>query len=468
MPKGMDSFFILRRKMGKVLLEEEKALFYDELKKLTKSFYQYMHGDRTQPDGAVTLFKKFVSFYDADWIGLLDVDCSFESWSAKCFYNAVTGSTTETLIGKPERFASAPSWEKAVRKGEPIVVEDVEQIKDCSPIEYAMYKRLEVDSVIGVPYRNFHKGLMVVKNPKRFKTETYALNIMSYIVTNEIIEVNRRKNITRQIRPGEPLNYRDVRIKLLGDFCIESKDILITADDLKSDLTKFAIAYMTVNLGRKIPQSKLSAVYFNGEDTARWTDIMYKFRLKWREARPLVDCEKYILIETHKAGYCFSENLDIKSDVICFEQMVKTIEDAGNIETKIELLEDFYVRYGGDFLPGETDCEWILTTRADYKRRYLEKMSQMLQLKFDKAEYNSVVHYSTDLLKLYPHSVEIRYWQVLAFAELKKSDCMNNTIDAAKKILQKHELKLFIDMLGMEHEKDATVNFIKECVDVEK
>jgi len=49
---------------------EEKILFYDEIERLTQGFYQYMHGERTQPDGAVTLFKRFIDFYDADWMGL--------------------------------------------------------------------------------------------------------------------------------------------------------------------------------------------------------------------------------------------------------------------------------------------------------------------------------------------------------------------------------------------------------------
>lgn len=195
--------------MGKVTIEE-KILFYDEIQILTQGFYQYMHGERTQPDGATTLFKRFADFYDADWVGLLDVDCNFESWSAKCFYNAVTGSTTETLIGKPERVATAPSWVDAVRTGKPIIVEDIEDIKDLLPSEYEMYKRLEVNSVIGVPYKNIQMRLIVVKNPKRFKSEALALNVMSYISTMETIAVNRRKNMERHTEPDEPSRYEDV------------------------------------------------------------------------------------------------------------------------------------------------------------------------------------------------------------------------------------------------------------------
>ena len=49
-----------------------------------------------------------------------------------------------------------------------------------------MYKRLKVESVIAVPYMNCGTGLVVVRNPKRFKNNYLALNLMSYIITNEI------------------------------------------------------------------------------------------------------------------------------------------------------------------------------------------------------------------------------------------------------------------------------------------
>lgn len=447
---------------------EEKILFYDEIEKLTQGFYQYMHGDRTQPDGAITLFKRFAEFYNADWIGLLDIDCSFRSWSAQCFYNAVTGSTTETLIEKPERFETAPSWVEAVKSGVPIIVEDIEAIKDSLPIEYEMYKRLEVKSVIGVPYRNMNMGLMVVKNPKRFKSEALALNVMSYITTMEVIEVNRRKNIQRHVEATDMLNYNDVRIKLFGEFTIESKDLLIKGEDVKSELIKFAVAYMTVNVGKSFPKEKLSSVYYNGTDTACWPDIIYKFRQKCRELRPAMENQTCDLINTYNSGYGLCKKLNIESDVDTFEKMVKLIDDTGIIDSKIDILKDFYVKYQDDFLPGMTECEWILTSRQDYRRRYIEKMSLMLRLLHGKRDYTSVVRYGTDILKRFPHSVEIRYWQVVALWELGEADILKHSIDAGKEILQEHEWGLFIELLAKNHSSEEAKKYIRECIGLRK
>ena len=89
------------------------------------------------------------------------------------------------MIKEVEGTEQAASWVRAIRNNEPIIVEDIEEIKDSAPAEYEMYKRLKVESAIAVPYRNNGAGLLVVRNPKRFKTNYVALNIMSYIITTE-------------------------------------------------------------------------------------------------------------------------------------------------------------------------------------------------------------------------------------------------------------------------------------------
>ena len=159
-----------------------------------------------------------------------------------------------------------------------------------------------------------------------------------------------------------------------------------------------------------------------------------------------------------------SEFLNITSDVDDFEQMVKLIDDAGTAEAKIDLLQDFYVKFEGDFLPWKTECEWILTTRQDYRRRYLDKMSLMLQLLHDKGEYTSTIRYANDLLKKYPHSVEIRYWQAVSLWEIRKPDEVKNTLDAAKEIFMDYEWEMFTDFLDKHHEDQAAKKYIKDCI----
>lgn len=210
-----------------------------------------MHGERMEPNEAETILKRSIEFYDADWIGLIDFDLEVGAWSTRCFYNKRTGSSTETLIEDAESAAQAKRWVDAIRGGRPIIIEDVESIKDSSPEEYEMYKRLHAQSVLGVPYRNCGSGLMVVRNPKRFKDCYEALNVIAYIVTNEIIAKQRRDNIYRKQSEYEPSSDDSVRIDLFGGITISSKDLFYDEEDMKSEALRFLIAFLAWNSGEK-------------------------------------------------------------------------------------------------------------------------------------------------------------------------------------------------------------------------
>lgn len=136
--------------MGNNIASDEAIIYKDEITKQFEYFYQYMHGERIEPNEAETIFKRGIEFYDADWIGLIDFDLEVGAWSTRCFYNKRTGSSTETLIEDAESAAQAKRWVDAIRGDRPIIIEDVELIKNDFPEEYEMYKRLHAQAVLGV------------------------------------------------------------------------------------------------------------------------------------------------------------------------------------------------------------------------------------------------------------------------------------------------------------------------------
>ena len=187
--------------------DEECRLFTESIMAMGQEWYQYMHGGRSEPDVPTSLMKRFINFYDGDWIGLIDFDLAMDAWSTKCFYNKKTESISETIINDIECAEQALAWAVAIRNNQPIVIEDVETIKEKAPAEYALYKRLDVEAVLAVPYRNNGSGLMVVRNPQKFKTNYEMLNVMCYVLTSELISIQRRKNISRKTVDYAPKTY---------------------------------------------------------------------------------------------------------------------------------------------------------------------------------------------------------------------------------------------------------------------
>ena len=421
--------------------DEECRGFIEAVQKMGAEFYTYMHGQRVEPDEPQTLLKRHLELFQGDWIGLIDFDLGVGAWSTKYFYNAATGSTSESLIEDAESIEQALRWVNAIKNNEPIIIEDIEDIREEAPEEYAMYKRLGVESVLGVPYRNVSDGLMVVRNPKRFKRCYEALNIMSYIVTNEIIARRRRKNIERRAVEREPETINEVNIKLFGEMRITSKDLVMEAADIP-EAVRLLIAYLVVNPNKSMCLEQLNEFY--KASGAPWKNQIYRFRNKWKSERELDD--KYQLIVTTERGYRLNPNLHINADVSNAMELMKAIEDSSDIDSKVELCRKCLAMYRGEFLQGEKhDVIFLDETRFIYKSMFLEKMDILLELLYNQKRYEAVVGTSTSVLMIAEASVDAYCWKIAAYRKLGKMDLMKGSFDSATRILDRDELALLLE-----------------------
>ena len=427
----------------------EDLLFRKEVMRQFEYFYQYMHGDRKEPNEVETIFKRSIEFFGADWIGLIDFDLEVGAWSTRCFYNKRTGSSTETLIEDAENAAQAKRWEQAIRGGKPIVIEDIESIREEAPEEYAMYKRLHVQAVLGVPYRNCGSGLMVVRNPKRFKSCYTGLNIIAYIVTNEIIAKQRRDNIFRKQSGYEPTNYETVRIDLFNGVTVASKDLFFDEDDMKSETLRFLIAFLSCNLGKFFSAECLNAKY-EGEKDVSWADLIYKFRMKWKNARNL-DNDGLQLILTTEKGYGINPALQVIVDVGLAEELMRTIDDASDKLAKIELLRKFHALFHGEFMGNAfARNSFIRENRLHYKLKYIEKMEVLMELLIEQGDYNGAAGYCNDILKMYPDSADIHFWRMVALYKQGYIDLVREIDENLRELLDERTYSILCRRLQLE------------------
>jgi len=425
--------------------DEECRYFTDTIMEMGDEWFDYMHSERYEPDEPETLMKRHLELFDGDWMGLIDFDRAMGVWSTKYFYNKATGSTSETLIEEAESVEQAANWMAAIRQNAPIIIEDVESIKDSSPEEYAMYKRLHVQSVLAVPYSNNGEGLLVVRNPKKFKTNYVALNIMSYIITNELIAMRRRKNICRKTVECEPQSYKQVQIRLFGEMQIVGKDLLLTQKDIPEPI-RFLIAYLAMHDKKTVSAEKLTELY--GEKVGAWKNLVYRFRTKWKNAR-MLDMDEYQLIVTNEKGYTLNPNLEIFVDANHVSEMMKTIEDAGDKQAKLEMLRRFMAMYRGEFLQEETyDNLFIQEYQSLFNVTFVSKMDMLLEILYSRGQLDALIGYSHDILTIYPGSVNVYAWRISAFRARGQMDLAKETFKKAKLIFDEEELKMLTEKVN--------------------
>lgn len=440
--------------------DQECRMFTELVRIMGEQWYQYMHGERTEPDGPETLMKRTLDFFDGDWIGLIDFDLSMGVWSTEIFYNKETGSTSETLIEDAECGEQALRWIVAIRNNAPIIIDNIEEIKDEAPEEYAMYKRLKTKSVLAVPYRNCGSGLLVIRNPKRFKDNYIALNIFSYIITNELIALRRRESISRKTVNYEPNSYKQVMINLFGDMQIVGKDLTLNRSDIP-DAIRFLIAYLALNPGKAVSAERLNDLY--GDKVGSWKNLVYRFRVKWKNVR-MTENDDYQLIITNDRGYILNPDMEINVDVNNVIELLKTIEDTVDVDAKIEMLRKFMTMYRGEFMQDETmDNYFIEEKRNLYNTTFMAKMDYLLELLYNQRKYDSLIAYSLDILNIYPGSLNTYAWRVSAFRQQGQMDLMKATLNAANSLLDEDEQ----EMLAEKIESIAKSTILRPIVSVD-
>lgn len=437
--------------------DEECRMFTELVMEMGEEWYRYMHGERTEPDAPETLMKRHLKFFDGDWMGLIDFDLSMGAWSTKYFYNKETDSSSETLIQDAECAEQAIGWMVAIRNNAPIIIEDIESIKETAPKEYAMYKRLKVESVLAVPYRNNGSGLLVVRNPKRFKTNYVALNIMSYIITSELNAIRRRRNISRKTVDYEPKNYNEVQIRLFGEMKIIGKDLMLQKNEIPEPI-RFLIAYLALNPGKAICAEKLNELY--GEKISSWKNLIYKFRTKWKTVR-FMDGDENQLIITIDRGYMLNPDMNIFVDAIHVSEMMKAIEDSGDIKAQIEMLRKFMAMYYGEFMENENmDNQFIQEYKSLYNTTFVAKMDKLLELLYSQRQFSALIGYSMDILKIYPGSVNAYAWRIAAFRQQGQMDLVKTTQETAASMFDEEEIRMLDDKVN----RILTAGFSKKAL----
>ena len=91
---------------------------------------------------AMLIMRVATEFYDADWCGILDVDMEIGVWTPIWWYDREFGEMAQTKFEEFELSEKYGRWIQCLRDHEPVIVPDIEAIKEEMPDEYMLYRTL--------------------------------------------------------------------------------------------------------------------------------------------------------------------------------------------------------------------------------------------------------------------------------------------------------------------------------------
>ena len=383
------------------------------------------------------LLKEAVCFYDGDWAGILDADLTTKIWEPLWWYNRKRDGMTDNRFYDIHEGEHLHRWVNALSTGTPIKIEDIEDLTNTSPLEYAFLKGIGVKTILAVPFWKRPTGFMIVRNPKKYLQHTTLLKMMTSLVVSAVTEKRLRDSIKLQVKPETIKGERDVVINLFGELQIITSKGILTENTLNSPKSCKLIAYLLLHMRRPASPVEIVRDLWPEDDLDRAGYNVKSLIYRLQQTFGLIS--DYRLIESAKSGYWLSPELNIITDLNMFDELLGRLHLTVDDDTRRQLLKKAVELYKSGPVENYSRELWFLPTVAHYSLRYAGAVNQLMEMMNQSGDYVSILEYANSARKNLPENPDVLYWLVQAMRKLGMGEMARNELRAARGILTEED-----------------------------
>ena len=396
---------------------------------------------------ALKILEAACKFYDADWCGLIQVDLDLGLWTPFWWYNDGPEDKTTILTEEFESSEFLDRWVQAVRQGLPMVVSNAEEIKDTYPVEYDLYQRLGIKSILGISLEPRPVALFAVRNPKRYIHQTSILRLLAYVL---LVAYNDKKMVDSLSLASAPENIendRDIYISLFGELKICTSRGVLREADLKSPKISRLLAYLL--LSQKSTVTSLEIVHdIWPEEMEGAADpgknakyLIYRFRQAFS---PLSDEQ---LILSTPFGYQLNPALHITTDFQRFDELCVAAAKATSVVNKVGLMEKAVDLYHGKLLSSAEGDHWLVHPANRYHLAYMSEVNELLKQLMSVHAYDLIHQYAATALTIAPENTKAYYWLIRSYQKQNMDELAAGELVAAKQKISEEEYQKLLRKL---------------------
>lgn len=390
---------------------------------------------------AQRVLRKACEFYDADWCGIFDADMMLRLWMPFWWYNRATGGMTKTKtdLDKYGVLGELPRWKEAIEKNTPIMIHNVEDLKELSPEEYDIFVQQDVRSILAVPFNKRDKGVLFLRNPKRYCENPEFLRVIANIVIQEINEqklIDRMKTdaCTECVDSGN-----EIRINLFGGLSICAERGKLTEAEIKSPLCCKILVLLLLNRKRGMGSKELSDLLWADKEYDNPTRNLRALFFRLRATlRMITDID---LVCTTVTGYRLNPDVVIKTDYEEFEQICENENSTSDKAERINALERAVELYQGKLFPTGDGEHWLIAHHSRYHIRFLPLLDELMELLHDEKQYDKMYEYAMQAVSVEPESPITIYWLIVALRKHGAADMAKRHLESAKLHLLEEEYR---------------------------
>ena len=442
---------------GMRLISEEdyqRYMFYEELIHKIFDTEAALHNIEDPQEIAIGVMKAACELYEADWSGILIADLHSQIWRPEIWYEVETGAMKDTLFNEFEMTEEYATWVQHLMRQEPLIISDIEEIRESSPQEYEAYKRLETDAVLGVPFGQHPLGYMVVRNPKK-NIEHYQPLQIACFVAMMMVEQRRRLEAERRYAATDDLDDGKVHIRynILGQHSLEINGRRIREHDLEHPNRRgwIILLYLVLH-GKPADLSVLASEQWPDE-----SDVSFKRNTKQATFRLHSDLAVYhdIKVVDAKTGIlCLSDDVRITTDAEEMERLYYRAISTANEDEKVELLKEAFAMYKGRvFEDGEAELGgWIIEHMTHYNQVFINITRELLSAFGHRKDFPCMVEYGAKAIRIEPGIQDAYYWMVEAANHMGNTAARDKCLEMAKDALTDEEYDRLLQLLSLPKE----------------
>lgn len=407
---------------------------------------QYHTSDDPEEIGMGVL-KAACEFYQADWAGIMEIDMDLNIWTPFWWYNVNPLDRTTMLLEEYESSEFLYRWVTAMRQNKALVVHDAEQIKEDWPEEYAVYQRLHVHSLIGIPIKPRPVAFLIVRNPKCYLEHTSMLKFLGVVALNAVNDHKMFDSEKSLLSPDSIRSDQDVLINLFGNLEIYTSRGVLREQDFKAPKCCRVIVYLLLNRRSTHPPQEIATALWPN-DTSDVDALCSNIRgLIYRIRQEFSKISSHPLIESTPNGYRLNPALNIVTDLQQFDRLWESVQNATATIRKVDLLKQTAGLYRGPVFESTSDEHWIVNVANRYSLHYTGVINELMAKLADAGDYFDIHQYATRSLEIEPGNIKVRYWLIFAMYRLGSVEMAKSEVDRSKELLTAEEYEALLRLL---------------------
>lgn len=403
-----------------------------------------LHNSDNSEEIAMQTMAAVCEFYDADFCGVLDVDLDVGVWTPEMWYEPEFGPMHTTLFNEYEFSDYFYSWVQALRTGEPIIIPDVEAVKNTHPDEYVGYKRLAARSVMAIPFWKKPTGFLVVRNMNRYKDKSSLLQMLSFVCSQMWEDKKHQDSAALIVKPEEIRSEKDVILNAFGKLEIKTSRGAVNEESLVAARVWKLIIFLLIK-GTRVSTQDIITNLWPDEDPDKASSNIRSSLYRFRQKTSFILDDNIIISRSN--GYMLNPDLNFITDTQQFEHCMLEAKQLTDSETKKKLLEKAFHLYKGRFYESSDSEQWLLATENRYSAMYIELVKELLHTLYALQDLPCVREYASRSIEIEPGNPGAYYWMIVSGNYPLSSVHAKQVLDVAKDKLTEDEYSKLMELL---------------------